>query len=56
MFIALGLICIALGIRFTSSRPDAIFNLGPVDVTAYHLMFVAGLLCLVRGVWTWVHD
>ena len=56
MFIALGLVCIALGVRFIGTRPDAIFQLGPVDVTAYHLMFAAGLLCIVRGIWTWVTD
>jgi hypothetical protein len=56
MFIALGLICIGLGVRFTATRPDVMFNLGPVNVTAYHLMFVAGVLCIVRGIWTWVTD
>ena len=56
MFIALGLICIAIGVRFTATHPEVIFNFGPVGLTSYHLMFLAGVACLVRGVWKWVND
>jgi hypothetical protein len=56
MFFALGLICIAVGVRFTATHPETIYNIGPVDVTYYHLLFLAGLLCIVRAVWKWVND
>jgi prolipoprotein diacylglyceryltransferase len=54
--IFLGLASVALGIRFTTTHPETVFNFGPVDVTYYHLLFLAGLLFIIWGVWKWVTD
>ena len=56
MYLFLGLIFIAVGIRFTSTHPEDIYVIGAVHVTYYHLLFVAGGLSIVRGIWKWVND
>jgi len=56
MFIALGLGLIGLGVRFTTTHPEVIRVIGPVHLTWSHLLFAAGLLSLIRGVWKWVTD
>lgn len=56
MFIILGLICLGVGVRFTSTHPEIVWSLGPADVTYSHLLFAAGALCIIRGIWKWVND
>lgn len=56
MFIILGLGLIGLGVRFTTTHPEVIHVIGPLQLTWYHVLFAAGLLSLIKGVWKWVTD
>jgi hypothetical protein len=56
MFILLAIVCIGLGVRFTTTHPEVIAVVGPLDLTWYHVLFAAGVLFLVKGVWKWVTD
>lgn len=54
--IILALACIGLGVRFTTTHPEVIYVLGPLHLTWYHVLFAAGGLLFLRGVWKWVTD
>jgi hypothetical protein len=56
VYFFLGLILIAVGIRFITTHPEDIFVVGAVHVTYYHALFVAGALSIGKGIWKWVND
>ncbi len=56
MFIAFGLLCLAFGIRLTTTHPEVIYTFGPLQFTYSHVAYAVGALSILRGIWKWVTD